>query len=116
MAIALAAGANFIARGFTGDPNGLADIVAQAITTPGFSFIEVLSPCITFRPEQKEWKKMVRPGNLSSTADPALAARQIFADGGMNLGVLYAGERPPYQPPIGGGSRVPDDLETEFAL
>jgi 2-oxoglutarate ferredoxin oxidoreductase subunit beta len=116
MAIALAAGANFIARGFTGDPNGLADIIVQAIATPGFSFIEVLSPCITFRPEQKDWKKMVRPGNLSSTADPALAARQIFSDDGMNLGVLYAGERPPYQPPIGTARMTPADLEAEFAL
>ena len=116
MAIALAAGANFIARGFTGDPNGLADIIVQAIETPGFSFIEVLSPCITFRPEQKDWKKMVRPGNLSSTADPALAARQIFADDGMNLGVLYAGERPPYQPPIGAARMTPAGLEAEFAL
>ena len=34
----------------------------------------------------------------------------------MNLGVLYAGRRTPYQPPIGGGRLVPDDLEAEFSL
>jgi 2-oxoglutarate ferredoxin oxidoreductase subunit beta len=116
MAIALAAGANFIARGFTGDPNGLADIIVQGIETPGFSFIEVLSPCITFRPEQKDWKKTVRHGNLSSTADLALAARQIFSDDGMNLGVLYAGERPPYRPPIGRGRLAAADLAAEFRI
>jgi 2-oxoglutarate ferredoxin oxidoreductase subunit beta len=116
MAIALAAGANFIARGFTGDPNGLADILVQGIRTPGFSFIEVLSPCVTFRPEQKEWKKMVRAGNLSSTADVALAARQIYADDGMNLGVLYAGDRPPYRPPAGAMSRTVAELEAQFSI
>ena len=116
MAIALAAGANFIARGFTGDPNGLADILVQGITTPGFSFIEVLSPCVTFRPEQKEWKKMVRTGNLSSTADLSLAARQIYEDDGMNLGVLYAGDRPPYRPPAGTVSCAVADLEAQFTL
>ena len=116
MAIALAAGANFIARGFTGDPNGLADILVEGITTPGFSFIEVLSPCVTFRPEQKEWKKMVRAGNLSSTADLSLAARQVYEDDGMNLGVLYAGDRPPYRPPAGTVSCAVADLEAQFTL
>ena len=116
MAIALAAGANFIARGFTGDPNGLADILVEGITTPGFSFIEVLSPCVTFRPEQKEWKKMVRTGNLSSTADLSLAARQVYEDDGMNLGVLYAGDRPPYRPPVGVAARTVAELEAQFSI
>jgi len=88
----------------------------QGIESPGFSFIEVLSPCITFRPEQKEWKKIVRPAHLEPTDDPAVAARHIFTDDGMNLGILYAGKRAPYQPPIGGGRLAPDDLEAEFAL
>jgi 2-oxoglutarate ferredoxin oxidoreductase subunit beta len=44
MPVALASGANFIARGFTGDPNGLADIIVQAVRHPGFSFVEVRSP------------------------------------------------------------------------
>jgi 2-oxoglutarate ferredoxin oxidoreductase subunit beta len=116
MAIALAAGANFIARGFTGDPNGLADIIVEGITTPGFSFIEVLSPCVTFRPEQKEWKKMVRAGNLSSTADLSLAARQIYEDDGMNLGVLYAGDRPPYRPASGATVHTVAELEAQFSI
>ncbi len=57
MVVALSSGANFIARAFTGDPNGLADLIVQAVRHPGFSFVEVLSPCVTFRPEQRDWKK-----------------------------------------------------------
>src|SRR5690606_11445417 len=45
LVIALASGANFVARAFSGDPNGTADIIAEAIRHPGFSFIEILSPC-----------------------------------------------------------------------
>jgi len=43
LVIALAAGASFVARAFAGDPNGTADVIAQGIRHPGFSFIEVLS-------------------------------------------------------------------------
>ena len=66
LAIAIAAGANFVARGFSGDPNGLADLIVDGIRWPGFAFIEVLSPCVTFRPEQTEWKSMVRPSSVRS--------------------------------------------------
>ena len=59
LAVAIASGANYVARGFSGDPNGLSDLIVDAIRWPGFAFIEVLSPCVTFRPEQREWKKRV---------------------------------------------------------
>jgi len=98
LVIALASGANFIARAFTGDPNGLADVIVQAVRHPGFSFVEVLSPCITFRPEQLEWKKRVRADALKPTSDLARAARRMLRDDGFDLGVLYKGERAPFQP------------------
>ncbi len=43
-ALALAAGASFIARGFTGDPNGLAKMLVKAIQHRGFSVLQALSP------------------------------------------------------------------------
>src|SRR5436853_545213 len=69
LVIALSAGANFIARAYSSDPNGTADIIAQAIRHPGFSFVEILSPCVTFRPEQREWKQMARPSPVAPTGD-----------------------------------------------
>jgi 2-oxoglutarate ferredoxin oxidoreductase subunit beta len=116
LVIALAAGANFVARAFSGDPNGTADIIAQAINTPGFSFVEVLSPCVTFRPEQRDWKKAVRPAPVATTDDPARAVRRIMTDDGFNIGILYSGTRKPFQPPIGAGKATVADLEREFAL
>ena len=65
LVIALAAGANFVARAFSGDPNGTAEIIAEAIRHPGFSFVEILSPCVTFRPEQREWKQQAHPSPVA---------------------------------------------------
>ncbi len=116
LVIALASGANFVARAFAGDILGTADIIAKAVKSPGFSFVEVLSPCITFRPEQRGWKALARPSPLPSTDDPAQAARRILTDDGFNIGVLYAGDRKPYQPEIGRAKASPKDLAREFAL
>ena len=116
LVIALAAGANFVARAFAGDQNGTAEILAQAVRHPGFSFVEILSPCVTFRPEQRDWKDMVRPATVDHTDDAARAARRLMSDDGFNIGVLFAGSRPVYS-----GGKVPArhtvaDLEQEFLL
>jgi len=116
LVVALAAGANFVGRAFAGDPNGTAALIAQAIQHPGFSFVEVLSPCVTFRPEQKEWKSMVRPAPVAATDDPVQAARRVMTDDGMNIGVLYAGNRPPYALDYGRAPRNVTDLEMEFRV
>lgn len=116
LVIALASGANFVARAFSGDILGTAAIIAQAIKAPGFSFVELLSPCVTFRPEQRAWKELVRPSPVPPTDDPARAARRIMTDDGFNVGVLYAGRRKPYQPEIGQARKSPADLARGFAL
>jgi len=116
LVVALAAGANFVGRAFAGDPNGTAALIAQAIQHPGFSFVEVLSPCVTFRPEQKEWKSMVRPAPVAATDDPVQAARRVMTDDGMNIGVLYAGNRPPYALDYGRAPKNVTDLEMEFRV
>ncbi len=116
LVIALASGANFVARAFSGDVVGTADIIAKAISSPGFSFVEVLSPCITFRPEQRGWKESVRPAPVVTTDDPGRAARRFMTDDGFNIGVLYHGNRKPYQPPIGQKRKTLSEIEREFAL
>jgi 2-oxoglutarate ferredoxin oxidoreductase subunit beta len=116
LVIALASGANFIARGFSGDPNGTAQLIVEAIKTPGFSFVEVLSPCVTFRPDQREWRTMVRPAPVSPTHDIGSAARRLMTDDGFNLGVLYTGNRAPYQPPRKTAPATPSEIERQFAV
>ena len=116
LVIALAAGANFIARGFSGDQNGTAQLITEAIRHPGFSFVQLLSPCVTFRPEQRDWKDMVHPAAVDPTDDPARAARRLMTDDGFNVGVLYRGSRKPFQPERQASVDSVADLEKEFVL
>jgi 2-oxoglutarate ferredoxin oxidoreductase subunit beta len=116
LVVALASGANFIARAFSGDPNGTASVIAEAIRTPGFSFVEVLSPCVTFRPEQRGWKERVHPAPVAATSDPSVAARRILTDDGFNIGVLYVGNRIPYQREAHARQLETSELEREFAF
>ncbi|MGA7524854.1 MAG: 2-oxoacid:ferredoxin oxidoreductase subunit beta [Acidobacteriaceae bacterium] len=46
--MALAAGATFVARGFSADQKHLTDLIKQGIQHKGFSFLDVFSPCVTY--------------------------------------------------------------------
>ena len=116
LVVALASGANFIARAFSGAPYETAGILAEAIRHPGFSFVEVLSPCVTFRPDERDWKGLVHAAPVAPTDDPARAARRIMTDDGFNIGILYRGQRAPYQPPRTPLVSTLADLEKEFEL
>jgi 2-oxoglutarate ferredoxin oxidoreductase subunit beta len=96
--IALAAGASFIARGFSGDPSGLTKLLVEAIQHRGFSFVHVLSPCTTFRPEHKEWKQEVHPCALEPTRNAIEAASLIQEDDGRVTGLFYVEDLPVWQP------------------
>jgi 2-oxoglutarate ferredoxin oxidoreductase subunit beta len=114
LVIALASGANFVARAFSGDPKETAGILVEAIRHPGFSFVEILSPCVTFRPDEREWKSLVHPAPVTATSEPAKAARRLMTDDGFNIGILYRGARRPYQLRMGNQSIDLADLEKEF--
>ncbi len=116
LVIALASGANYIARCSSGDPNGTAKVLAEAVAHPGFSFVQILSPCVTFRPEQRDWKKATRPSPVEPTDDPARAARRLMSDDGLNTGPLYVGNRKPYQPELKASVENLADLEQEFLV
>ena len=116
LVIALASGANFVARAFSGDIKGTTKVIVEAVKHPGFSFVEILSPCVTFRPEQREWKSAIHPPTVEATDDPARAARRIMTDDGFNVGVLYRGKRRPYKIGDGTEHRSVDDLAERFTI
>ncbi len=66
ISLALAAGATFVARGFSGEQKHLTELIKQGIQHKGFSFLDVFSPCVTynhdntyqwFRPRVKKLEK-----------------------------------------------------------
>jgi 2-oxoglutarate/2-oxoacid ferredoxin oxidoreductase subunit beta len=113
--LALACGANFVARGFSGQPNEVARLIVEAVNHPGFSVVHVLSPCVTFRPEQRDWKNAVHPYGRQPTDNPAEAMRAVLEDDGFGLGIFLAGNRPAFHPPSRQTATLAD-IEQEFAV
>lgn len=48
VSLALELGATFVARSFSGDKTQLVPLIKAAMSHPGFAFIDVISPCVTF--------------------------------------------------------------------
>lgn len=48
IALALVAGASYVARGFSGDPKHLTELIQNGIKHKGFALVDVFSPCVTW--------------------------------------------------------------------
>jgi len=48
VALAIAAGATFVARGFSSEQRHLTELIKQGLHHKGFAFIDVFSPCVTY--------------------------------------------------------------------
>jgi 2-oxoglutarate/2-oxoacid ferredoxin oxidoreductase subunit beta len=48
IALAIVAGATYVARGFSGDPKHLTELIQNGIKHKGFALIDVFSPCVTW--------------------------------------------------------------------
>jgi 2-oxoglutarate ferredoxin oxidoreductase subunit beta len=97
----LAYGAGFVAQGTPADMAGLAAVIEEGIRFPGFAFINVQSPCVTFgSPEsQIRTQKGMMESLQSLGHDPAdrLKAMGLAAEYGTKLytGVFYRNPEPP---------------------
>jgi len=90
MAWVLASGVSFAARGFSGNPKHVADLIVQGIEHPGFAFIQTMSPCPTFHNTFDLWRPLVQ--ELPADHDPTdriRALEQAFRDDAMPVGVFF---------------------------
>ena len=102
LALALAAGGTFLARGFAGDVKHLAGLVAQALDHRGYALLDVLQPCVTFnRKNTYDWYReriydLQEEGH--DAADRAAAFQKALEWGDrIPIGVLYQVRRPTYE-------------------
>jgi 2-oxoglutarate ferredoxin oxidoreductase subunit beta len=97
----LSYGCGFVAQGTPADMSGLARLVEEAIRYPGFAFVNVLSPCVTFgEPEEQLRMHKQRMESLASLGhDPAdrLKAMDLAGQCGERLltGLFYRNPEPP---------------------
>jgi 2-oxoglutarate ferredoxin oxidoreductase subunit beta len=97
LAVALSAGATFLARGFSAHPKQLVDLLKQAIGHRGFSIVEVESPCVTYNKiNTYAWFKehVYYVDDSHDATDKVAAFKLLMSEGKMPLGVFYRHERP----------------------
>jgi 2-oxoglutarate ferredoxin oxidoreductase subunit beta len=98
--LALAAGATFVARSFSGNGPELTGLMQQAIMHPGFALVDILFPCLSFNKINTfGWfKERVQP--VGPNHDPANfdAAVQLVSRNQETIptGLIYRIERPTY--------------------
>lgn len=87
-----AAGASFIGQGFSGDVNHLVDLVERGIQHPGFSLINILSPCVVFNKSRGyDFYKKAVTYRVMPAASPAEYLAMMGE--GFPLGVLWQQNR-----------------------
>src|SRR6202163_2336906 len=83
ISLALAAGATFIARGFSGEQKHLTQLIKQGILHKGFSFLDVFSPCVTYNHDNTyQW---FRPRVKKLEDDPTYDSADWMAAMGKSL-------------------------------
>lgn len=95
LAMAISYGASFIARGYAGKINLLAELFIKAIRHPGFAFIDVLSPCATFYDTYKIIAPRIVDIPATHNVEDKLAAFELTQETErIYLGIFYQIKRP----------------------
>lgn len=129
LTVALALGAGFVARGFSGHTEHLSKLIQAGIRHKGFSLIDILQPCVSFnRVNTYDWyKKRVyelsqddyAPDNL----DKAMRLARQWGDK-IPVGLIYKQEKPIFsdrieilkQGPLISQQYDPKRLQAELAV
>lgn len=122
LAIALASGATFVARGFAGNAEHLADLIVQGMAHRGFALIDVLQPCVTWNHQHTYHWFYERLAYLDGSGhdETNLTDALRLAQGGAGMagsdriptGVLYRVERPTYEEQVSELEQGPLALRT----
>ena len=98
--LAIASDCSFVARGFAGEKDHLADLIKSGIQHKGFALIDILQPCVTFnRVNTFKWyAERVQKIDSDSSYDPqdrinAFQKAQEWGDR-IPIGIIYRNQRP----------------------
>lgn len=97
LAVAISAGANFVARSFSGDKEHLKSMIKAAVNHKGYALVDIMQPCVVFNKVNTfKWYKD-RIYKLDNNYDPtnkfeALKKAEEFGDEGIPIGIIYKDE------------------------
>ncbi len=94
----LSYGASWVAQGYAGHPHQLKDLIVEAIAHKGFSYLHILSPCVTFDKTSKTYANLDQQvRDLPEDHDPSdlmAAMAQVSRPEEPPIGLLYRKDRP----------------------
>ncbi|MCC6658565.1 MAG: 2-oxoacid:ferredoxin oxidoreductase subunit beta, partial [Rhodocyclaceae bacterium] len=94
----LAYGASWVGQAYAGRPDHLRSMITQAMAHRGFSYLHILSPCVTFDKTHRTYQNLgMQVRDLPADHDPAdrlAAMRYAMDDATPALGLYYREERP----------------------
>jgi 2-oxoglutarate/2-oxoacid ferredoxin oxidoreductase subunit beta len=100
----IASGATFVARGYVLKNNHLQKIIGEAVEHKGFSFVDILQPCVTFFNATDFYNERVYemnsvPGSKKEALDKINEWNyQNHNEGGkIPIGVFYKQQKPTYE-------------------
>ena len=99
----LSVGATFVARTYAGDIQGTKRIIEAAIAHKGFSFVDIIQPCITFfdtRDFVKERIFWIDEKESVNDLNKAMMAVNR-SDDKMPLGIFYNAEKETFEEALG---------------
>lgn len=98
--LAIAAGAGFVARSFSGDKDQLVATMKQAIAHEGYSFVDILQPCVSFNKVNTFSYYSQRVYHLDDSynvTDKAASMQKAMEYGDrIPLGVIYRESKPTF--------------------
>jgi len=100
--LVLAAGGTFIARGYALEIEELKNLIIEAVEHKGFSFLEILQPCITFFDNRKFYQERIynlKNHNFSSKEEALKKIEEWDYNDGKKipLGIFYKIKKPSYE-------------------
>jgi 2-oxoglutarate ferredoxin oxidoreductase subunit beta len=98
--LAIAAGAGFVARSFSGRPQHLEEMMRRAILFKGYAMVDILQPCVSFnKVNTLAWynKRVYELDDTHDAGDRLMAMERAMEFGErIPIGVLYEKEQPTY--------------------
>lgn len=121
IALAIVSGATYVARGFSGDPKHLTELIQNGIKHKGFALVDVYSPCVTWNKIntydyfRQNCVKFNGPTYNAGDVSQALEkAREIGPK--LPIGLFYQMDKPTYEesdPVVRNGPAVKSRLGIE---
>jgi 2-oxoglutarate ferredoxin oxidoreductase subunit beta len=94
----LTAGASWVGQSYAGRPEHLRKMVAEALAHRGFSYLHIISPCVTFDKTHRTYVNLgTKVRELPADHDPTdrlSALREAMNDATPALGLYFREERP----------------------